>query len=310
MPPVRRRDSAARPADRPREACCRSATAATRGRPRCHVRPGLRRSRCPGDVARPVTAGRRSGIPIWSSMMRPNWPAGVRIGGPASPSPLACCCPSSGNGFARCPLRPRRRRARPRGRSTLDWPEGFPAVYLTMGTVFNGLGLLRSTVDAVASLGVDLLVTVGPRLTLPTWGTSRATYASNVMSRRPPCWVAVGSSSPMTARAPLRRPQPWPSPAVPPQGADNFSTPPPSPRGCRTLAASRAASGQAISTGIGRLLNDPGSGRARSSRRRRSRRCHPRRSGRRSRTAVVDRARSASLRPAWRALSAGEHQLR
>ena len=56
-----------------------------------------------------------------------------------------------------------------------------------MGTVFNDLRLLRRTVDAVASLGVDVLVTSARALIPPMSGINRRTSASNAMYRRRPC---------------------------------------------------------------------------------------------------------------------------
>lgn len=68
---------------------------------------------------------------------------------------------------------PRRQLVRPLGEDAagtgdgpLPLPEGRPGaplVYVTMGTVFNGVGPLGTVVDAVAALDVRCLVTVGPR---------------------------------------------------------------------------------------------------------------------------------------------------
>jgi UDP:flavonoid glycosyltransferase YjiC (YdhE family) len=45
--------------------------------------------------------------------------------------------------------------------SVTDSPADFPAIYLTMGTVFGDMATFRGIVDAVASLGTGTLVTVG-----------------------------------------------------------------------------------------------------------------------------------------------------
>ena len=269
----RRRDSTARPADRPREACspiyggCHARTSPMSCSPRSSAASLPRR--CCAICCR----WSPSGLRIWSSMMRLNWPVRSSPPGsacPASPSPLACCCPSSGwhqpastlphlwrsvglqpRPFGGCydhlyldmcppalqpappDYIPRRQLLRPLSyvdvaaegleRSSIDWPAGFPAVYLTMGTVFNDLSLLRSTVDAVATWALTCSSRLARGGSCGSGGPAERTYASNAMSRRPWCWIAAGSSSPMPARAPRSPPSAVDCPQLClPQGADQF----------------------------------------------------------------------------------------
>ena len=59
----------------------------------------------------------------------------------------------------RQPLRP----VQDIGESPSELPEGGPPlVYLTLGTVFNHLGVFRAAVDALSELPIRLLVAVGP----------------------------------------------------------------------------------------------------------------------------------------------------
>lgn len=143
-------------------------------------------------------------------------------------------------------------------RSTADWPAGFPTIYLTMGTVFNDLSLLRRTVDAVASLGVDVLVTVGPR-TNPTDLGDHPTHVrveryvpqTAVLSR---CRIVVSHAGSGTSFAALSRGLPQ---LCLPQGADQFLN-------AAAIAAAgaglsldpQAAGAQAITAAISRLLED------------------------------------------------------
>ena len=143
-------------------------------------------------------------------------------------------------------------------RSTLDWPPGFPAVYLTMGTVFNDLRLLRRTVDAVASLGVDVLVTIGPRTDPADLGNrpphvrvERYVPQTTVLSR---CRVVVSHAGSGTTFGALSRGLPQ---LCLPQGADQFLN-------AAAIAAvgaglslhPRAADAEAISAATSQLLND------------------------------------------------------
>lgn len=144
-------------------------------------------------------------------------------------------------------------------RSSIDWPVGFPAVYLTMGTVFNGLGLLRSTVDAVADLGVDLLVTVGPQVDPADLGdqpshvrVERYVPQTMVLDR---CRVVVSHAGSGTSFAALSRGLPQ---LCLPQGADQFlNATAIALAGAGLSLHPDAASGQAIADGINRLLREP-----------------------------------------------------
>ena len=115
-------------------------------------------------------------------------------------------------------------------RAATDWPDGFPVVYLTMGTVFNDLRLLRSTVDAVASLGVDVLVTVGLRTDPTDLGdqpphvrVERYVPQTAVLSR---CSVVVSHAGSGTFFAALSHGRPH---CAYRKALTNFSMPPPSP---------------------------------------------------------------------------------
>ena len=143
--------------------------------------------------------------------------------------------------------------------STAEWPSGFPAVYLTVGTVFNDLSLLRTAVDAVASLGVEVLVTVGPRTDPADVGkqpphvhVERYVPQTTVLSR---CRVVVSHAGSGTFFGALS----WGLPQLClPQGADQYLN-------AAAIAAAgaglslhpRAADAQAIAAATSQLLDDP-----------------------------------------------------
>jgi len=143
--------------------------------------------------------------------------------------------------------------------SSSDWPPGFPAVYLTMGTVFNDPSVLRSTVDSVAKLGVDLLVTVGPRVDPADLGdqpphvrVERYVPQTSVLKR---CRVVVSHAGSGTAFATLSQGLPQ---LCLPQGADQFlNADAIAQAGAGLSLRPDAASGPAIAGRVDRLLNEP-----------------------------------------------------
>jgi UDP:flavonoid glycosyltransferase YjiC (YdhE family) len=143
--------------------------------------------------------------------------------------------------------------------SAVDWPSAFPAVYLTLGTVFKNTALLRGAVNALADLGVSILVTVGSG-TDPTEMGPQPRHVrvesyvpqSLVMSR---CRVVVSHGGSGTAFAAL-------SHGVPqlclPQGADQFLNANAIARaGAGLQLITEVFDGGAIVNAVGRLLNEP-----------------------------------------------------
>ena len=145
------------------------------------------------------------------------------------------------------------------GAPDVDWPADFPAVYLTLGTVFKSAALLRGAVAALADLDASVLVTVGSRVDPAELGpqprhvrVERYVPQSLVLRR---CRVVVSHGGSGTAFAAL-------SHGVPqlclPQGADQF---------LNAAAITRAGAGlqltsdvvdpDDIASNVDRLLTEP-----------------------------------------------------
>lgn len=145
------------------------------------------------------------------------------------------------------------------GPPAVDWPTAFPAVYLTLGTVFKSTALLRGAVNALADLGVSILVTVGSGMDPTELGPQPRHVRvegyvpqSLVMSR---CRVVVSHGGSGTAFAAL-------SHGVPqlclPQGADQFLNANAIARaGAGLQLITEVVDGGAIANAVGRLLNEP-----------------------------------------------------
>lgn len=125
----------------------------------------------------------------------------------------------------RQPMRPVSHDHSPDGRhpAVPDWPPGFPTVYLTLGTVFKNLSLLRSALAGLSELGVGVLVTVGSRVDPAHLGpqpshvrVERYVPQSVVLER---CQVVVSHGGSGTTYAALGHALPQ---LCLPQGADQF----------------------------------------------------------------------------------------
>ena len=144
------------------------------------------------------------------------------------------------------------------GSPDADWPSTFPIVYLTLGTVFISLDLLRDAVTALADIGVGILVTVGSRVDPTEMGpqpghvrVERYVPQSLVLSR---CRVVVSHGGSGTSFAALSHGLPQ---LCLPQGADQF---------LNSAAITRAGAGLqlitetidpvAIANAVDRLLNE------------------------------------------------------
>jgi UDP:flavonoid glycosyltransferase YjiC (YdhE family) len=140
-----------------------------------------------------------------------------------------------------------------------DWPPDFPAVYVTMGTVFGDMTTLRRIVDAVATLDIGTLVTVGPQGDPAQLGSQpsnvrveRYVPQSTVLDR---CRLVVSHAGSGTVLATV-------SHGVPqlclPQGADQFLNAAAVVRGRVGLSISPAeADSRSIVEAASRLLDEP-----------------------------------------------------
>ena len=143
--------------------------------------------------------------------------------------------------------------------SSLDLPPGFPTIYLTMGTVFPDTAKLQGIIAAVASLGVDTLVTVGPRIdpdqleTQPDHVRIERYVPQNLILDR--CRVVVSHAGSGTALAALTHGVPQ---LCLPQGADQFLNAWAIANGGAGLYLHPSeANPDAIAAAVSRLLNEP-----------------------------------------------------
>jgi UDP:flavonoid glycosyltransferase YjiC (YdhE family) len=140
-----------------------------------------------------------------------------------------------------------------------DWPDDFPAIYLTMGTVFPDIAKLRAVIAAVAGLGADTLVTIGPRLDPDQLGSQPAHVRveryvpQNLILDR--CRVVVSHAGSGTALAAMTRGLPQ---LCLPQGADQFLNAWAISNGGAGLYLHPSEAGpEAIAAAVRRLLDEP-----------------------------------------------------
>jgi UDP:flavonoid glycosyltransferase YjiC (YdhE family) len=141
----------------------------------------------------------------------------------------------------------------------MNWAPGFPTVYLTLGTVFKNITLLRTAVAGVAELGVGVLITVGSRMDPADLGRQPAHVRiehyvpqSMVLGR---CRVVVSHGGSGTTYAALSHGLPQ---LCLPQGADQFLN----AAGIERCGAGLALMGDDIDAGavagaVDRLLREP-----------------------------------------------------
>jgi UDP:flavonoid glycosyltransferase YjiC (YdhE family) len=140
-----------------------------------------------------------------------------------------------------------------------DWPADFPAIYLTMGTVFGDVTTFRRIVDAVASLGTGTLVTVGAQGDPAQLGPQprhvrieRYVPQSTVLGR---CRLVVSHAGSGTVLGTVSRGVPQ---LCLPQGADQFLNADAVAQGGVGLSLSPAeADHQSIADAARRLLKEP-----------------------------------------------------
>jgi UDP:flavonoid glycosyltransferase YjiC (YdhE family) len=140
-----------------------------------------------------------------------------------------------------------------------DWPAEFPAIYVTMGNVFGDMTKLRGIVNAVAGIGVDTLVTVGPRGDPASLSPQpshvrieRYVPQSLVLSR---CRLVVSHAGSGTVLATLSRGLPQ---LCLPQGADQFlNANAVSSAGVGLSLSPEDADHHSIADAVARLLDEP-----------------------------------------------------
>jgi UDP:flavonoid glycosyltransferase YjiC (YdhE family) len=140
-----------------------------------------------------------------------------------------------------------------------EMPAGFPTIYLTMGTVFAQIEKLQAVVAAVAGLGENTLVTVGPRVDPDQLGAQPAHVRieryvpQNLILDR--CRVVVSHAGSGTALATMTRALPQ---LCLPQGADQFLNAWAIAKGGAGLYLHPSEAGpEAIAATVRRLLDEP-----------------------------------------------------